>query len=77
MTPFTHKIRFAVIHFWAIPKSFKTLISSSTHQRYEFRSEIEATEPGNGSDKNRILQVELICTLNYKISERPLTPAPM
>ncbi len=56
------------VEFWAIPKTFKTIISNPGHQRYEFRGKIEATEPRKGADKdNRIPQVELICILDYEI----------
>ena len=56
------------IQFWAIPKSFKVISSDRSNQRYEFKARIEATEPRKGTNRNlRIPQVELNCTLVYKI----------
>ena len=56
------------IEFWAIPKSFKVLNSDRSNQEYEFKARIEATEPRKGTERSlRIPQVELNCTLKYKI----------
>ena len=54
------------IEFWAIPSTFRIIKSDRNNQRYEFRAKIEGTEPRKNKDL-RIPQVELICTLEYKI----------
>jgi hypothetical protein len=54
------------IQFWALPESFKIVSSDRNNQEYQFKARIEATEPRK--DKAlRIPQVELNCTLTYKI----------
>ena len=56
------------VEFWAIPKSFRIISADRSYQKYEFKARIEATEPRRGANKNlRIPQVELNCTLTYKI----------
>jgi hypothetical protein len=56
------------IRFWAIPKTFKTVVSRPGHRKYEFKGRIEATEPRKGENfNNRIPQVEMDCTLDYEL----------
>lgn len=56
------------IEFWAIPKTFKTIFSDRSNQRYEFKARIVGTEPRKGEGKYlHIPQVELNCVLEYKI----------
>ena len=54
------------IQFWALPETFKAVNSDRSNQKYEFKARIEATEPRKDKDL-RIPQVELNCTLTYKI----------
>ncbi|MFN5135868.1 MAG: hypothetical protein ACK5DG_11180 [Chitinophagaceae bacterium] len=58
--------KYQFIKFWAIPKTFKTIINTNTKEKYEFRALFYATEPR----KNKSLQtpvIEVICTLEYEI----------
>ena len=54
------------VEFWAIPSTFKTILSGRAHQKYQFKARIEATEPRNNNNQ-RTPQIELICTLEYEI----------
>ena len=54
------------VEFWAIPSTFKTILSGHDHQKYQFRAKLEATEPRKNKDL-RTPQIELICTLEYEI----------
>jgi hypothetical protein len=54
------------IEFWAIPESFKKIRFERADQKFEFRGKIEGTEPRKNKDL-RIPQLELRCTLVYKI----------
>ena len=54
------------IQLWAIPETFKIIKSERSDQRYEFKAKIEGTEPRKNKNL-RIPQVELTCSLAYKI----------
>lgn len=54
------------LKFWTIPSTFKTIINTNTHQQYEFRAKLYASEPR----KDKELQtptIEVVCSLEYKI----------
>jgi len=54
------------VQFWAIPDSFKTVVSEPNRHKYEFKARIEATEPRK-EKALRTPQIELFCTLEYEI----------
>jgi hypothetical protein len=54
------------IQLWAIPQTFNTIKSMRSDQKYKFKAKIEGTEPRKDKDL-RIPQVELDCTLEYRI----------
>ena len=54
------------LKFWAIPKTFKTVIENSSESKYDFKAKIYSTEPRKGKDL-QTPEIELNCSLNYKI----------
>lgn len=64
--PTTDFAKHKFLKFWAIPKTFKTIIENSSESKYEFKAKVYATEPR--SNKERISpEIELNCTLEYRI----------
>ncbi|TAE16440.1 MAG: hypothetical protein EAY72_04600 [Bacteroidetes bacterium] len=59
-----HDYRF--LKFWAIPKTFKTIVESSGESKYEFKAKLYSTEPRKGKDSQTPV-IELNCTLAYRI----------
>ncbi len=54
------------LKFWAIPKTFKTLIEESTDGKYEFKAKMYSTEPRK-SKGSPTPEIEMICELEYEI----------
>jgi hypothetical protein len=58
--------KYKFLKFWAIPKTFKTIIENNSEGKYEFKAKMYSTEPRKGKD----LQTPVIgmnCELSYKI----------
>jgi hypothetical protein len=58
--------KYRFLKFWAIPKSFKTIIENNTEGKYEFRAKMYSTEPRKGKDL-QTPEIEMNCELKYKI----------
>ncbi len=54
------------LKFWAIPKTFKTLVENNEEGKYEFKAKLYSTEPRKGKDL-QTPEIELNCKLEYKI----------
>ena len=54
------------LKFWAIPKSFKTILEEHTNGKYEFKARMYSTEPRKGKDSSTP-EIELNCELEYDI----------
>ena len=54
------------LQFWSIPSTFKTIINTRTHKKYEFRAKLHATEPRSGKERQTPV-IEVICSLEYEI----------
>ncbi len=54
------------LKFWAIPKSFKTIIENNEESKYEFRARLISKEPRKGKGQ-QTPEIELDCKLEYKI----------
>jgi len=60
-----HK-KYKFLKFWAIPKTFKTIIENSAESEYEFKARLFATEPRENKSPQTPI-IELNCKLEYKI----------
>jgi hypothetical protein len=58
--------KYKFLKFWAIPKTFKTIIENSTEGKYEFKARLYSTEPRKGKDL-QTPEIEVNCNLVYKI----------
>jgi len=58
--------KFKFLKFWAIPKTFKTIIENNTEGKYEFKAILYSTEPRKDKDL-QTPQIEVNCNLEYKI----------
>lgn len=58
--------KYKFLKFWAIPKTFKTIIETSEEGKYEFKAKLYATEPRKGKDLQTPV-IEVNCNLQYKI----------
>ncbi|POS00537.1 hypothetical protein Q361_1712 [Flavobacterium croceum DSM 17960] len=58
--------KFKFLKFWAIPKTFKTIIENNTEGKYEFKARLYSTEPRKGKDL-QTPEIEMNCNLEYKI----------
>lgn len=58
------KLKF--LKFWAIPKTFKTIIENNEEGKYEFKAKLYSTEPRKGKDL-QTPEIEVNCNLVYKI----------
>lgn len=58
--------KFKFLKFWAIPKTFKTILENNEEAKYEFKARLFSTEPRKGKDL-QTPEIELKCKLVYKI----------
>lgn len=58
--------KFKFLKFWAIPKTFKTILENNEEAKYEFKARLFSTEPRKGKDL-QTPEIELKCKLEYKI----------
>ncbi|WP_264510571.1 hypothetical protein [Flavobacterium sp. N1719] len=58
--------KYKFLKFWAIPKTFKTIIENNVEGKYEFKAILYSTEPRKGKDL-QTPKIELNCKLEYKI----------
>ena len=58
--------KYKFLKFWAIPKTFKTIIENNTEGKYEFKAKLYSTEPRKGKDIQTPV-IEMNCNLKYKI----------
>jgi hypothetical protein len=54
------------VKFWAIPKSFKTIIENNEESKYEFRARLISKDPRKDKGQ-QTPEIELNCKLEYKI----------
>ena len=54
------------LKFWAIPKTFKTIVENNEEGKYEFKAKLYSTEPRKGKEL-QTPEIELNCNLEYKI----------
>ena len=58
--------KYKYLKFWAIPKTFKTIVENNTEGKYEFKAKMYSTEPRKNKESSTP-EIELNCTLEYKI----------
>ncbi|MDK2773224.1 MAG: hypothetical protein KYX68_13525 [Flavobacterium sp.] len=58
--------KFKFLKFWAIPKTFKTILENNEEAKYEFKARLFSTEPRKGKDL-QTPEIELKCKLEYEI----------
>lgn len=58
--------KYKYLKFWAIPKTFKTIVENNNEGKYEFKAKMYSTEPRKNKE-NSTPEIELNCTLEYKI----------
>ena len=58
--------KFKFLKFWAIPKTFKTIIDNNNEGKYEFKARLYSTEPRKGKEL-QTPEIEMNCNLSYKI----------
>ncbi len=58
--------KYKFLKFWAIPKTFKTIIENNSEGKYEFKAKLYSTEPRKGKEI-QAPEIILNCKLKYKI----------
>ncbi len=54
------------LKFWAIPKTFKTIVENNEEGNYEFKAKLYSKEPRKGKEL-QTPEIEVNCILKYKI----------
>ena len=54
------------LKFWSIPQTFKALLSTREHEKYQFKAKLYAKDPRNNKGP-QTPTIELRCVLEYQI----------